>query len=99
MNASAITIANEKGQVVIPKPVRDKIGIRKGMLLKVALRGNGVYLYPITDILTAEDRDESYLKVLERTQGAWADDKGWARRAGIRRKRELAAARRLKHAW
>lgn len=98
MNIHSITTPNTKGQVVIPKKIRDSLGISAGMLLKVIRVGQGIYLYPIIDVVTTADSDDSYTKVLEKTRGAWAGD-DWPRQAARRRKIELAAARRRKQSW
>ena len=95
-----ITIAkpNVKGQVVIPKKIRDALGINAGIYLKITKMGEGVYMYPVADVLTTEHRDAQYLKVLEKTRGAWAGD-DWDQHAKRRRQIELVASRRRKKAW
>lgn len=98
MENAVISKPNSKGQVVIPKAIRDALGINAGMLLKVVRVGSGIYLYPIINVITGADSDDSYTKILEKTRGAWAGD-DWPRQAARRRKIELAAARRRKRSW
>lgn len=99
MNIGIITQPNEKGQIVIPKKIRDSLGINKNVPLKVVQRDNGIFLYPIKGYITNIDTDKSaYLKILEKTQGAWAGD-DWPETEKRRRKIELAASKRRKAAW
>ena len=38
--------ASSKGQIVIPKPIRDKLGIKAGSILEVSLEGDRIILRP-----------------------------------------------------
>ncbi|RLI82392.1 hypothetical protein DRP07_05320 [Archaeoglobales archaeon] len=38
--------ASSKGQIVIPKDIRDKLGIRAGSVFEVTLEGNRIVLEP-----------------------------------------------------
>ncbi len=43
------TIISKKGQVVIPKSIRDKLGLTVGTVLKVSVEGKKVILEPIEE--------------------------------------------------
>jgi len=97
MKVGYIVEPNSKGQIVIPKEVRDKIGIDKNMLLNLIIRGNGIYLVPIKHVISDLNEEDYYIKILEKTQGAWGalDDGTFLRR----RKIELKAAKARKNQW
>ncbi|OGG02165.1 hypothetical protein A2W14_06570 [Candidatus Gottesmanbacteria bacterium RBG_16_37_8] len=95
MKIGTIIYSNEKGQIVIPKNIRNSIGIDKNVPLNVIERGNGIFIYPIEEIRTKADTNESFYRLLEKTRGAWAGD-DWPETAKKRRKIELAASRRRK---
>lgn len=99
MKVTTISQTNAKGQVVIPKEVRDCLGITPQTLLNIVLRGGGVYLYPVRDILTSEGEAFPYLKILEKTQGAWGRDPLEVVSESKRRKFELKASQRSKKGW
>jgi len=74
MNIGTITKPNIKGQIVIPKQMRDTLGIKENTPLNLVVRGNGIYIYPIAQIVAKSENVSSYSKLLEKTQGAWAGD-------------------------
>ena len=74
MKVGIITKPNDKGQVVIPKEMRNALGINANVLLNLVLVENGIYIHPVTEVLTKSDTDSSYSKLLEKTQGAWGDE-------------------------
>jgi AbrB family looped-hinge helix DNA binding protein len=41
------TILSKKGQVVIPKPIRDQLGLTPGTVLEVHIEGKSVVLEPV----------------------------------------------------
>ena len=93
---------NSKGQIVIPKQIRDDLGITSSTPLNLVVRDDGIHLYPIREISTTAETKMSHsrlLYVLERTRGLWADDKDFDKRQRQRRKIELVASRRRKKAW
>jgi len=95
---SALAKPNVKGQVVIPKKVRDSLGITPETLLNIVIRGQGVYIYPVREAATADQF--SYLKILEKTQGTWGKESHEeVRERKSRRRLELSATLRNKKAW
>lgn len=40
------TVVSSRGQVVIPKPVREKLGLKPGTTLKVRVEGSRIILEP-----------------------------------------------------
>lgn len=102
MNIGTIVTPNIKGQIVIPKKIRDDLNITKNTALNIVDDGKTIYIHPIKEITTISESDNSKLRqVLKETQGAWAN-KDWGaydRMEKIRRKIELASAKRNKKAW
>ncbi len=43
------TVVSSKGQAIIPKQVRDKLGLTPGTVLKVMVEGKRVILEPIRE--------------------------------------------------
>ncbi len=43
------TIVSKKGQVVIPKPIRDQLGLTPGTILKVHVEGKKIILEPLAE--------------------------------------------------
>mgnify|MGYP000126624230 CR=1 FL=1 len=41
------TVVSRKGQVVIPKPIRDRLGLTPGTVLRVRIEGKKVILEPL----------------------------------------------------
>jgi len=65
----AIVIVSTKGQIVIPKEVREKFGLRPGTKIDVKLKGNEITLKPmrenISDVLYGKYRGVDLLKDLK----------------------------------
>lgn len=102
MKVGFIAEPNSKGQIVIPKKIRDELNITENTPLNIVVRDDGIHLYPITDVTTiaeAEIAHSKLLAALEKTRGLWADDKDFDKRQKQRRKIELEASRRRKKAW
>lgn len=99
MKIGTIVQPNEKGQVVIPKTIRDALGITSRVPLNLIVSGSGIWMYPIKAVLGAEECDsEPLIAILKKTQGSWAKE-DWDTLRKKRRKIELAASRRRKNAW
>lgn len=98
MNVGIIAKPNQKGQIVIPKEYREALGIDVGVLLNLIMRGGGIYIYPISEVVGATELEGSYLKVLEKTKGKWIE-KDWVKSRGKRKKLELSASRKRRQQW
>lgn len=99
MNIGVITYPNQKGQVVIPKRMRDALGFAPGVAINIVPRDNGVYLFPVNTLSDkTADETTAFLKILDKTRGSWAND-DWPETEKRRRKIELDATRRRKKAW
>ncbi|KKU91147.1 MAG: hypothetical protein UY21_C0012G0024 [Microgenomates group bacterium GW2011_GWA1_48_10] len=99
MNIGIITQPNVKGQIVIPKDIRDSLGINEQTNLNITMLGDAIYIKPVTSVYSKLD-DDDYLKILARTRGAWGPaSKEEIGREKARRKLELAASARRKKAW
>lgn len=98
MKVVNIVQTNQKGQIVIPKDCRESLGIETNSLLNLMLRGKGIYIFPVEEVITKAEVESSYAKVLEKTQGAWAED-NWDKTQRKRRKIELTASKKRKKTW
>lgn len=99
MKVGKVTLLNVKGQLVIPKKLRDELGITNKTPLNIVKRGLGVFICP----LEKTDNDhmittEQYLQILDKTRGAWAGD-NWPTTERKRRAIELKASRRRRKVW
>lgn len=99
MNVGNIVQPNTKGQIVIPKQIRNLLGITPKTPLNVMVRGTGIYLQPIVGVITKSDGEDLYGKILDQTRGAWRDDKAWDELEKQRRRVELASTKKNKQAW
>ena len=69
-----LSSANSKGQIVIPKPFREEIGIKEGDPLIIKKVGNAVYIKPIHDIFSAtQSNTDTFLDTLSKTRGGWSE--------------------------
>lgn len=98
MKVGIITKPNKKGQIVIPKKMREALGIDANVSLNVILRGEGIYIYPVKEVITKGEGESSYIKILQKTQGAWTEE-DWDSLRKKRTKTELLASKRRKQAW
>lgn len=97
MKVGIITKTNQKGQIVIPKKMRDSLGIDANVALNLVLRGKGIYIYPVEEVITKIEKESSFLRILEKTQGSWEkEDWKFLRK---RRKIERSASRKRKRKW
>ena len=100
MKIGIITTPNEKGQIVIPKKIRDKLYITQNTHLNLVLKDNGIYIYPIEKIIPKTAKGQSYTEILKKTQGTWGKETKDEKTSRIKqRKIELAASARNKKTW
>jgi len=100
MKIGIIGKPNQKGQIVIPKSIREKLAINENTPLNMVVKDNGFFVYPV-DIqpkLRTKIEKEIYLKILRKNQGAWADD-DWGKTRKRRKKIELNASRKRRKIW
>ena len=96
MKIGDIIKPNAKGQVVIPKAIRKLLGINPNVPLHLIVRGNGIYIYPVKEIIGESTKTEkSYLNILARTKGAWSVEIDNKKKKSF----ELKASTRRKRAW
>jgi len=98
MKVGAITTPNQKGQIVIPKKMRESLGITPNVSLNLMLRGNGLYIQPIKEVLVESEDEDSYQELLKKTQGKWKDE-DWQDLRKKRKKIELKASKKRKEKW
>lgn len=101
MKVGYIAEPNSKGQIVIPKKIRDDLKIDENTHLNLSVMGDGIWLHPIREVITASTTysKKALLEALERTRGIWASDKDFDKRQRKIRRRELKASRERKKAW
>ncbi len=100
MKNITITTVNTKGQLVIPKEMRDTLGITGKVPLEVSLKGDGIMIYPIERVVRKVDGKDSFDRILEITQGAWGPEaKGERKKEKERRAKELAAWKERRKLW
>lgn len=98
MKVGTVTTTNDKGQLVIPKEMRDALGIDSGATLNLVLAGKGIYVYPVEEFITKSEAESSYLQLLQKTKGTWADE-DWDSLQQKRSKLELKASESRKNQW
>lgn len=98
MNVGIVARPNLKGQIVIPKQFRDKLGIDENVLLTITLKAGGLFVTPMERGVGTPDSRQLSLTILKKTAGTWmADD--WDTTERNRRKIELSASKFRKKAW
>ena len=97
MNMTTVTKPNQKGQIVIPKAIRDTLHITKDVSLSIGMRGGSIYISPLSDMGTTAESKDAYIKILGKTKGTWKED--WSTLEKKRRKLELAASKIRRRTW
>lgn len=98
MKIGIITQTNQKGQIVIPKKIREALGINEKTPLNIILSDNGIHIYPIEEVITKTESESTYLEILKKTQGGWKNE-NWATIEKKRKKIELDASKKRKKLW
>lgn len=98
MKIGYFSTTNTKGQIIIPKPLRDALGIDAHVTLNITLVGQGLFIHPVEEFVTKSERESSYLKLLEKTKGAWNKD-SWGKFRLKKSTLELNASKARKNAW
>ena len=101
MKIGIITKPNSKGQIVIPKKIREELDIDKNTHLNIVVRDRGLYVYPIDGIKTDYPLNRRlFLEFLKKNRGRWGPaSKEELEKEKKRRALELRASKRRKQAW
>lgn len=100
MKVSYLTSPNPKGQVVIPKVLRDALRISPETTLNMVPADGGLYLYPISEVVTEMENESAFMSLLKITQGAWGKETDQERKNAKKRVEvEKQAAQQRKAAW
>lgn len=95
MKVGSIITPNIKGQIVIPKEMRQALGINEKVALNVFLAGGAIHIYPVDEVVTKGENKSSYIELLKKTQGILGSAP-YYKNERARRRLELAAAKRRK---
>lgn len=101
MKVGFIAEPNSKGQIVIPKKIRDDLKIDENTPLNLNIVGDGIWIHPVRGILTDKELKDShslYLEVLNKTRGILAG-KPYYKNEKARKKLALKASARRKKVW
>lgn len=100
MKIGIISKTNTKGQIVIPRAIRKQLGITANDFLHLFVRGDGLFIQPIKEVVNKADAQDNYLKILEKTKGVWGVMRDKERGVGKeKRAKELAASKKRKDLW
>lgn len=103
MKVGFITEPNSKGQIVIPKKIRDQLNIDENTHLNLNVAGDVIWIHPIKEVVSVSTKSiysrKALLEALDRTRGIWVTDKDFDKRQRERRRMELKASRERKKAW
>ncbi len=100
MKVGYLATSNIKGQIVIPKVLRDALVITPETVLNIIPSSEGLYLYPVSEVTTLAETESAFMSLLKSAQGAWG-------KAGLeektkqakQRKIELEASKNRKKVW
>ncbi len=97
MKIGKIISPNQKGQVVIPKKIRDEMGITPHSSLNLVVQGKTICLQVVEEVAVKNDAETTYQQILEKTKGTWHKD-SWRETRENRAKIELKASKSRKQA-
>ena len=98
MKLGLITKTNQRGQLVIPKRIRDDLGINPNVYLNLLVRGRGIIIYPVEEVIGKTEKENSYLEILQKTQSSW-EKENWNSLRKKRKTIELKASLKKKKKW
>lgn len=87
-----------KGQIIIPKEMREALGLRENSHLSITIRNKGIYIEPVEEFIYPGTKDLSYTAVLEKTKGAFATE-DWGSLRKKRKDTEIKASKKRRQAW
>jgi AbrB family looped-hinge helix DNA binding protein len=99
MKVVSITSTNQKGQLVIPKEMRNELGINSSVSLSLVLRDNGIYIAPIEEVITKLEKEDSYFDLLAKTKGGWGKGHSWQKARKKRKEVEIEASKKRRKKW
>lgn len=100
MKIGEVIKSNSKGQIVIPKEYRDKLGIKPQTNLNTILKDGMIIIVPISEVISDQEDKPTFKEILQRTRGAWGPETNEVKRERIeRRKRGLERTKIMKKAW
>ena len=101
---TTILYPNAKGQVTLPKKLRDQLDIQPTTPLAPSLSGNQIILTPIVSV-QAKPAPQSKAKQAQlynswkKLQGTWANDHTWEKTSQNRHALELKASSQKRQGW
>ena len=98
MKIGKIVNTNQKGQLVIPKEYRDKLGINPNVSLNLVVHDQTLYIQPVKEVVPLHDNKTGYEQILNKTQGGWLND-SWDKTKKERDGIENLAAKKRRKLW
>ena len=98
---TTIIYPNAKGQITLPKKLRDQLDIHPTTPLAPMLSGHQIILTPIASVQpkSAPQNQVQLYANWQKLQGAWANDKTWPKTRSKRHTLELKARLQKKQGW
>ena len=98
MKIGNLVNSNSKGQIVIPKAIRDSLNITDGTVLHIKVMGGSISMVPIQGVISEFPSESSYGALLTKTQGSWKTE-NWNKLSEKRSKIELESSKKRKKSW